>query len=136
MEKLSGLKDERKLQMLFNDRKIAKYWHDRFDELDIQSRKSTWDYQWQYSLFLNDGLASVPNVNLISNIGLEGVHSDGKQTEHHFCKTDSWNTLPLPVEVSINSGYEKYHANTRFLKKPPMRERIVNRIKMAFGQHA
>jgi hypothetical protein len=34
----------------------------------------TWDYQWQVSMWANDGLAAVPNANLISNIGF-GPHA-------------------------------------------------------------
>ena len=31
----------------------------------------TWDYQWTYSLFIHDGLAIIPGLNLVSNIGFD-----------------------------------------------------------------
>ena len=36
----------------------------------VQNGKiDTWDYQWQYAVLVNDGLAIVPKHNLVTNIG-------------------------------------------------------------------
>lgn len=37
-------------------------------------RIDTWDYQWTYHCLFSSGLSIVPRVNLISNIGDEGLH--------------------------------------------------------------
>lgn len=29
----------------------------------------TWDYQWSFACFINDGLSIIPKVNLVENIG-------------------------------------------------------------------
>ncbi|KQS30665.1 hypothetical protein [Dyadobacter sp. Leaf189] len=129
MEKLPEMKNQRKVQALFGDSKIARYWYDRFNEVYIQEKKSTWDYQWQYTLFLNYGLSVVPNVNLVSNIGLEGVHSSGEKTEDHFCETWPWQNTGSQVQLAVNTQYERHHAKKRFMRKPPMRIRIMNRVK-------
>lgn len=42
----------------------------------------TWDYQWVYTRWLNNGLTIVPNINLVSNIGF------GKEATHTFSKKD------------------------------------------------
>lgn len=34
--------------------------------------RGEWDYQWAYTLLVNNGLAITPNVNLVSNIGFGG----------------------------------------------------------------
>ena len=39
---------------------------------------STWDYQWVYTVLKNRGLAAVPRVNLVSNIGFD--HPDAHHT--------------------------------------------------------
>ncbi|MCK5177517.1 MAG: hypothetical protein KAQ92_07345, partial [Candidatus Aenigmarchaeota archaeon] len=39
---------------------------------------NTWDYQWTYALFVNNGLSIVPNKNMVSNIGFghtEAAHT-------------------------------------------------------------
>jgi len=40
-------------------------------------RSGTWDYQWAYTCFINNGLCIMPNVNLVSNIGFskEAFHT-------------------------------------------------------------
>ena len=49
---------------------MRKYWKKNFD-LVYKKEKDTWDLQWQFALFINNGLAILPNKNLISNIGFD-----------------------------------------------------------------
>ena len=35
---------------------------------------NTWDWQWTYTVFKCGGLAVMPGVNMISNIGYSGTH--------------------------------------------------------------
>ena len=61
-------------------------------EYDIQIKKyermtgknaiDTWDYQWHFTLFVNNGLAISPKINLVSNIGFneEATHTKGKDS--------------------------------------------------------
>jgi hypothetical protein len=51
----------------------------------------TWDYQLGFHLWKNKGLSIIPNVNLISNVGLEdGAHYDAKSdTTNLALKTNS-----------------------------------------------
>ncbi|MDT0677696.1 glycosyltransferase family 2 protein [Autumnicola musiva] len=117
------------LLKLFGDPKISTFWHLAFDEVHGVDYKKTWDYQWQYTLFKEGGLSVVPNVNLTSNIGLEGVHSDGRKTEHHFRPLHRWINTGSNVEVRPNLDFDKYHIKKRFMAKPPMKTRIANRLK-------
>ena len=59
-----------KLLRLLPDPVIYKYWKRNFD-LVYEQKKDTWDFQWQYASFLHQGLAVIPNDNLISNIGFD-----------------------------------------------------------------
>ncbi len=49
-------------------RVFRKYWKSRFD-LVHRKELDTWDYQWLFSIWKNQGLIVVPNTNLVSNIG-------------------------------------------------------------------
>ena len=57
-----------------------KYMQDRtkkmFDEI-YPGPPKTWDTQWLYACLINDGFCITPSVNIVSNIGLDGVHSEG-----------------------------------------------------------
>jgi len=57
-----------------------KYWKKNI-ELVFNKKKDTWDIQWQYAVSVNNGLAIVPNLNLVSNIGFD---SQATHTIDHF----------------------------------------------------
>lgn len=46
----------------------SQFWTSIFNEV-AAGRIDTWDYQWQFTVFANNGLTCMPRVNLISNIG-------------------------------------------------------------------
>jgi hypothetical protein len=52
------------------------YWRWCFDHV-YSGRMDTWDYQWSFACWMKKGLAVIPAVNLISNIGFgkDGTHT-------------------------------------------------------------
>ncbi len=129
LDKLSSLKQNKTIKKLYDSNKISNFWLSNFNEVAGPNKK-TWDYQWQFSLFYNQGLAVVPMVNLTSNIGTDGVHYQGRATEHHFQSLQQWIEKPeVFVEIDTDSKFELYHMNEWFLKKPPIYIRAINRIK-------
>lgn len=52
----------------------AAFWTRAFDL--IHKNFNTWDYQWVYTIWKNEGKAITPSINLIKNIGFgpEGTH--------------------------------------------------------------
>jgi len=96
-----------------------------YDQID------TWDLQWFYCCLFNNGLSAVPRVNLISNIGLEGSHTDRISTHSNFFKP----VFPLdpahlrhPVHVFTNMTYD----NLLFTRniKAPFRGRVTRRLRL------
>ncbi len=76
------------------DKKEARYWNTAFESV-FRGRLDTWDYQWALACWLNQGLAIVPRVNLISNIGFRG---DGTHTK------DGSGSANLPTgELSVEN---------------------------------
>lgn len=59
------------------------YWSWGFDEV-VAGRINSWDYQWVFACWQNRGLAVVPTVNLVRNIGFgsDGTHT--KKDEHNL----------------------------------------------------
>lgn len=75
------------MKAIANDEFLGKYW----DGSALEYWKSifwkikafeidTWDYQWTFTIWLNDGLSIVPQKNLIENIGFgaEATHTRGR----------------------------------------------------------
>ncbi len=56
------------IQNVFELKEAQKYWNKIFTRVK-QGEINTWDYQWTYALFVNNGLSIVPNKNMVSNIG-------------------------------------------------------------------
>jgi hypothetical protein len=57
----------------FNDPVLVEYWISVFRKLKA-GKTDTWDQQFQFIAFFENGLCATPNVNLVSNIGF-GNHS-------------------------------------------------------------
>lgn len=57
------------LENILEDPREARYWSSAFNNFFTENRVDTWDYQWTYTCWSNNGLSIVPNVNLVSNIG-------------------------------------------------------------------
>ncbi|HVF49820.1 MAG TPA: hypothetical protein VNA19_07030 [Pyrinomonadaceae bacterium] len=56
------------LRDILGDDVTARYWQAIFDNV-AAGRATTWDYQWLFACWAQNGFAVAPEVNLISNIG-------------------------------------------------------------------
>jgi hypothetical protein len=111
--------DWRKLNKQLNSRIRTQFWIDNFDRMYKYSAAAsdTWDYQWQYALFKNNGLAVVPAMNLISNIGTEGAHSTAKISANHNRKTESWaDDIKAKSTIQPHYSFDHYHIQNYFYK--------------------
>jgi hypothetical protein len=67
------LLEQNLLSSICEEPSMRKYWQKKFG-LVYKKEVDTWDYQWQYALYIHNGLAILPNHNLVSNIGFD-VHA-------------------------------------------------------------
>ena len=92
----------------------------------------TWDYQWFYSIRLQNGICISPRKNLIKNIGLR---SDGTHTlsaDHHLCNLPVYNAdkpLSHPVNIIRNAKADIIYEAMASGLKLPWRSRIKKQIK-------
>lgn len=66
------------IQNVFEEKEVQKYWNKTFSRVK-NGNINTWDYQWTYALFVNNGLSINPTKNLVSNIGFgstEATHTN------------------------------------------------------------
>ena len=60
------------LQMVCEDPYEQKFWTMLFDSMyENPAKIDTWDHQWKYACWSQNGLAIEPSVNLVSNLGLD-----------------------------------------------------------------
>lgn len=60
--------DRELIQKSFRDPIEAEFWLNKFDKVHAGAI-DTWDFQWVYGCWSQSGLAVIPSVNLVSNIG-------------------------------------------------------------------
>jgi len=77
------------LKNVFDKRKDLNFWKKIFDELFYNGEPDTWDYQWQYTCFINSGMSCMPYVNLVKNIGF------GREATHTM-------DIPITSKLKIN----------------------------------
>ncbi len=57
------------LEEICKDEIEAKYWASIFQNMTEKDRIDTWDYQMNYSMWSQGGLAILPSVNMTTNLG-------------------------------------------------------------------
>ena len=82
-----------------------RYWTDIFDRVFAGSI-DTWDYQWTYACWSQNGLSILPNLNLVSNIGfgINATHIINPVLEN-LPVNDIWD-INHPLFVSRNKAMD------------------------------
>jgi hypothetical protein len=90
----------------------------------------TWGWRWTFCVQKNNGLCVTPMVNLVSNIGLDGVHYKYRH-HHHYMPTVELNmkTLIHPREMTIDFNLDVQNLDIRQKpSKPTFKYRLYNKI--------
>ena len=109
---------------LLPDQKKREYWNKNFSQV-FNKQKDTWDYQWTYTIWKNNGLAVVPNINLVNNIGFD------EEATHTILKANPLGNRPIyslnvdelafPDYIEVNQEadeyvFRKYYNQSKFQK--------------------
>jgi hypothetical protein len=70
------MRDGGRLCKMLLEKKVISYWTNIFERVH-KGEIDTWDYQWLFACWIQNGLSILPNVNLVSNIGfnMEATHT-------------------------------------------------------------
>ena len=92
----------------------------------------TWDYQWLYSIWLNEGIAITPNYNLTTNIGfsMEGTHTDYGVSHLANLTLQEIKSITHPTKIEIQREADLFTFNNVY--KPPFRIRAYQKIMKSF----
>jgi hypothetical protein len=86
--------EERWLESILDDADEIGYWTDIFSKL-YRREIDTWDYQWLFACWRQNGLSILPNENLVTNIGA-GPDATHFRSEH--------STLGIPTrELDVSA---------------------------------
>jgi hypothetical protein len=90
----------------------------------ITNNLDTWDYQWGYARCKNNGLACVPSVSLIENIGF------GDDATHTFVSNDDnvkRHDIDFPIKENVFVVPDRKY-DELFLNKVPIWKRIAIKL--------
>ena len=107
-------------------------WEAKFDTVYSQEI-DTWDYQWSYCIFTNNGLCITPNTNLITNIGFNdnATHTLVRDNRSHLAKGSVAFPLihPLNIMPDYNSDWKEFVNHIRI----PLYRRVIKSLVVSFG---
>lgn len=117
--------DEAVLVRTFNKRHIITRWMKILRKVkDKDPNFNTWDFQWTYALFAHDGLAVIPNVNLISNIGFDaGTHIQAQNDFSAIPSAAVGDILIHPEIVAPNEDFDEMTFKKCY--QQPLSRRII-----------
>jgi hypothetical protein len=115
------------------------YWTHVFDSC-YQGDVDTWDFQWTYSCWLQNGLSIIPNTNLVRNIGI-GISETHNVAVHYATFKENAISFPLlhPEEIITKKHIEDtltkkifslplFMYGIVFLKRIPFVRKLRSRI--------
>lgn len=104
------------------------YWRQAFKEV-YQGRLDTWDYQWVLSSWIQNRLAIMPSVNLISNIGFgpRATHTTGVSIYAAMPTREIDFPLCHPRYVFPHPAADMYTAKGHFTVS--LRRRVLNEVR-------
>ena len=90
----------------------------------------TWDYQWNFTIRINNGLSIRPSVNLVGNIGF------GKDATHTTRNNNEIeNNAPKDIEIPLNHPefIMAYKFDDNLFGKINLDNRFLSRVMRKLG---
>lgn len=87
----------------------------------------TWDYQWIFTIWKNNGICITPNINLISNIGFDDLatHTKNKNDIRFKQKNDRIDDIKHPSKIEF---FNDNLLKTNYFSTPNIFNRLRNKL--------
>lgn len=99
-----------------SDKLLKEFWINNFKAVKLK-KIDTWDYQWYFTVWLNNGISILPTTNMISNIGF-GVNATHTSDEDNKLSKMKNYEIELPCTnphfFIVNNIFDKYNAKYLF----------------------
>lgn len=124
-----AFKEQRLIRNIFSDPLERNFWLNIFQNV-YDKKIDTWDYQWSYALFTQNGLNIVPAHNLISNIGFgaNATHTSGKMKEFAEMPVHEIKISKHPEHVIPNRAADSIIETRLFSGK----KNVLKRLRLLF----
>ncbi len=125
-----AFKQQRCIETIFYDPIIQQYWTRAFERM-YRKEIDTWDYQWTYAIWCNNGLSIIPNINLVSNIGFgqNATHTTDSSAVEANHPTYPMKEIIHPTFVLLNNEADDYTSARLYLSNKKLIAKIKRYIK-------
>jgi len=116
MHGLDKFIDSGYLKSLYPERSHQQSWMQVFN-LIKSNKLNTWDYQWTFACWANNGLSIIPNSNLVSNIGYD-TNATHTSTNDNLSerKKEMINKITYPTITQRDIEADKYTIDKYLIK--------------------
>lgn len=128
-------RDNQYLTGILDSHLEAHYWQAIFERFHTLNEPDTWDYAWLFTCWLHRGLTTIPNTNLVSNIGFrdDATHTIGI-SRYANLETEDIGKLRHPEFISRDSMADIYTFDHHFdglhlQKTQRWQSRLRNRLR-------
>jgi len=135
MKGLDDFLDGNKLDRITRNQEVKKYYRSVLKKTAIDEI-NTWDYQWFFCVWLNEGMAITPSKNLVSNIGFgqDATHTNYKYTRLSNMKRYHIDVIKHPSDRKINSRADEAAMKINITEGGGnIFQKILVKIKLTFG---
>lgn len=118
------------------DDATVRFWSRRFADVHQSQRRDIWDFQWNFACWINDGVAIVPNVTLVKNIGFGPSATHTRDAEEKLVNMTA-NAMCFPLvhpqfcridEAVDRRAFREFQRGRMAL--------LVDRLRSVFGKSA
>ena len=110
------------------NKKSFSYWANAFNNV-YRNKIDTWDYQWTFTVWMENGIAIIPNENLVSNIGFgnNSTHTNKGGEVYGNLETTNLDNFKHPETKDTNTAAD-LHTFKEWYTKRTILQRILDRI--------
>ncbi|MGB3263478.1 MAG: glycosyltransferase family 2 protein [Microcoleus sp.] len=124
------IRDGNFLADVLGDPQAVKVWTKTF-QLCYEGKIDTWDFQWAFASFIQNGMNILANVNLASNIGhgSGGTHTADVSSPYNNMAAEAL-TFPLkhPPFVIRDAQADNFTQNTLYDYDPPLLKKVQKKV--------
>lgn len=115
MSHYPAFKESGRIKEILPFKRAQKIWIDILDKT-YSGVLQTWDYQWTFAIWNLNGLAVLPNVNLISNVGFDSLALNTTNSKHRLANLPSgeMGVISHPSEIKVDEDADNYAVNDVF----------------------
>ena len=103
------------IEKMITHKRSIQFWKDIYTR-SYQKKIDSWDYQWTFAVWKNNGLSILPNVNLISNVGFDSEALNTKNPNHKLASMAVGEVLDIvhPSKMEIDEKADAYSISKVF----------------------